>query len=176
MYPWVLHQKLDFIRQAIRNNPFGSEYFAWFDAGTGHGNINVAKHWCPCNFAAPGMVTMIYQKDGNIVGSGKPAVDLEGLTLERYKKLDHNSRAYTNPIGTFWGGHKDGAATKTWLFLYLFNFVGAREIRIDGCSRSRAGLMKLFRDYNYTVQVGLSDQHRTSVCFQRAPTIATPDI
>ena len=106
VYPWVLHQKIDFVRQAIRDNPFGSEYFAWFDAGTGHGNLNLPKHWCPCNIATRGLVTMVYDthKSVNQAGTGQPYIDLAGLTLERYEKEDYKTRTMTNPIGSFWGG------------------------------------------------------------------------
>jgi len=110
-YPWITHQKFDWMLQSAKWNPFTTDYFLWVDAGAGHGKKlgKLSKHICPCNIAYPGYATLfttgvdstrIYDIDVKHNG-------LKGWSLDAYV----NGLYWENPtliMGTFFAGDLEG--------------------------------------------------------------------
>lgn len=46
-YNIVVNSKVDLMKRASDENPFGSNYFVWIDAGYGHGKIDIPERWTP---------------------------------------------------------------------------------------------------------------------------------
>lgn len=146
-YGWINHQKIDFMMQTVEENPFGSDYFVWIDAGAGHGVVSVGRHFCGCNLAIPDTVTLYHnaasEEDLFEQGKCKPGVPpnnrfltrlsehfhpnpnvgcepLRDMTLPKYIESHWKYHHFDEVMGTFYGG-------------------------------SPAGLRRLFADYNRTL-------------------------
>ena len=48
-YGLINHAKVGFLLQAVKANPFGSDFFFWVDVGAGHGVRSFRSPWCPCS-------------------------------------------------------------------------------------------------------------------------------
>lgn len=152
-YGWMTHQKIDFMLQTAYENPFGTDYFVWIDAGAGHGHVAVPYHFCGCNLAVPGTVTLYLNnldeetlftegKCKNQITDGSTTISklfhmvwphvgcepLRDITLHRYTASFWKYHHFDEVMGTFFGG-------------------------------SREGLQKLFVDYNRTVHSLLQAGH-----------------
>ncbi|CAE7567317.1 unnamed protein product [Symbiodinium necroappetens] len=130
-YGWVVHEKANFIVQAVQENYFrnsssnfnlGNKYFIWVDVGTGHGAIQVPEHFCACNVAVPGTVTLFHQlnsKEELFLGSDEAVrrvpqpLPLGQLTFSKYLSTYDFTHHFDEVIGTFWGGDP-AALEKLW--------------------------------------------------------------
>mmetsp|Transcript_61755 Transcript_61755/g.108162 ORF Transcript_61755/g.108162 Transcript_61755/m.108162 type:complete len:448 (-) Transcript_61755:189-1532(-) len=124
LYGWINHQKVDFVLQAAEANYFGTDYFVWMDAGAGHGQKQVPQHFCACNIALPGTVTLsmrapteeaLFQQGADPVGKQRwlsgfvnKGVPLSQLNLDSYVTKYHWNHDFQEIIGTMWGGDLAG--------------------------------------------------------------------
>lgn len=123
-YDWINHQKADFMLQAAEDNHFSSDYFMWIDSGVGHEEQKIPKHFCPCNIAIPGKVTLFHRAPTEeslfltgtdadhpayfLAGRSGEAVPLSELTLERYESTYYLKHDFREITGRFWGGDLTG--------------------------------------------------------------------
>jgi protein YibB len=92
-YNILMHEKIQFVKRAVENNPFDTEHFMWLDAGVYHMNnrMDIIGKKFPLNH--------INDKINFICVEEPTASDLE---LENFYK-GHNVKI----IGTSWLGHRD---------------------------------------------------------------------
>eukprot|EP00439_Symbiodinium_sp_Y106_P062583 s1620_g9.t1 len=121
-YAWVTNEKANFVVQALRENYFrnsssnfnlGNSYFVWLDVGAGHGAVKVPEHFCACNIAVPGTVTVFHQlnnKEELFLGSEKATLrvpqplPLGELSFSKYLETYDLTHHFDEVMGTFWGG------------------------------------------------------------------------
>jgi protein YibB len=97
-YNILMHEKIQFVKQAIQENSFATDQFIWLDAGVAHiNNRNDVPHKkLPSSNKARALndnkLHLIYLEE----------IRAEDLDLKKFYK-GHNVRV----IGTSWGGHKN---------------------------------------------------------------------
>jgi len=98
-YDLVNHAKVGFLKRAIVDNAFESEFFFWVDTGAGHGQIWFRGPWCPCNWAVPHSITLV----------GDPKKIAENTEEKYFNDFGRGSFEYhyEDPIGSMWGGSSD---------------------------------------------------------------------
>ncbi|CAE7569589.1 unnamed protein product [Symbiodinium natans] len=127
-YAWATNEKVNFVVQAARENYFqnssdnfnaGQSYFVWLDVGAGHGFVKVPEHFCACNVAVPGTVTLFHQLrtteelfEGTVPQSGGPLrfrpLPLGEVTMSNYLSTHDLTHHFEEIMGTFWGGDLAG--------------------------------------------------------------------
>lgn len=101
-YDLINVAKVKFLRYAIEQNPFESDFFFWMDSGAGHGETAFFDQWCPCTAAIRQKVTLL---------SGPPepeqplGVSAKTMTWEKYFSKHFTEHMYS-PVGSAWGGDK----------------------------------------------------------------------
>eukprot|EP01045_Picozoa_sp_COSAG04_P028644 COSAG04_NODE_4503_length_2048_cov_2.282709_1_plen_446_part_00 len=113
-YDWINHAKVGFVKRAALENPFGSDYFFWLDAGYGRYQT-FTQQICPCLATDPDKVTLFTHSPP----ASEEFVNGEWKVRVAHRHPKHSVQMYfsgswiTGPHygtmhGGFWGGGKAG--------------------------------------------------------------------
>jgi protein YibB len=94
-YNILMHEKIQFVKRSIQDNPFGTDHFMWLDAGVFH----MSQRADLLNKKFP--LKNITNNKVNFICIEEPKLE-DIQDLEKFYK-GHNVKI----IGTSWGGHKD---------------------------------------------------------------------
>lgn len=97
-YGLINHAKVGYLRKAILDNTFGSDFFFWVDAGAGHEDISFRSPWCPCTAATiQDSILMAVPQEERLT--------LATHTEERYFSGEGAFHEHWEaPVGGMWGG------------------------------------------------------------------------
>jgi len=101
-YNIVVNSKVDLVHRVATDNPFGTDFFLWIDAGYGHGTLDIPKgfKFYPESFMKKGKVSILCLKDVSLISSDykkfyEEHIDIvnggffccDRESIERYKML-----------------------------------------------------------------------------------------
>lgn len=136
-YTLINHAKVGFLRRAVLNNTFGSDFFFWVDSGAGYDEVAFrGPVWCPCSATVRDAVTFasndfVAVHDFNEQSYWGNSDGSEGLDCS--PSCGYWSHGYykASPVGGMWGGASAKLLDFHELYKELFDTMTDRLRLVD---------------------------------------------